>query len=256
MPGITPKRSGEIVQERPGGGHSRRQIAHTESVERVDLEVGDQQLRRRHRIEEVGLDLFGRRKAKREVAKKILFPLGHENLGRSRADHFVEQGVEGGEFGHPELPGAEIGAGKSKGTARLRGREDGGGEVVTLLLETGILQRPRTHDPSDLAADKFPRLHFPHLLAESDAATGGEELFHVAPRGVVGNAAHRHLAPLRQRHVQDRRGLLGIVEEHLVKIPEPEEQESPRRQITPQGVILLHHRCSFGGHENGVWAEG
>ena len=252
MPGITPEGSRQVVQKCTGGGNSSRQIAHTESVERVDLEMGDQQLRRRHRIEEVGLDLFGCRHAEREVLQEILFPLGHENLGRSRADHFVEQGVEGGEFGHPELPGAEIGAGKSKGTARLRGREDGGGEIMTLLLETGILQRPGTHDPSDLAADKFPRLHFPHLLAESDAATGGEKLFHVTPRGVVGNTAHRHIAALGERDIQDRRGLLGVVEEHLVEITEPEEQEGSRRQVTPQGVILLHHGSSFGRHEEGV----
>ena len=90
---------------------------------------------------------------------------------------------------------------------------------MTLLLETGILQRSWTQDSRDLSADKFPRLHLTHLLAQRDAAAGGQQLLHVAARGVVRDAAHRHLAALGQGHVQDRRGLLGIVEKHLVEVP-------------------------------------
>ena len=73
---------------------------------------------------------------------------------------------------------------------------------------------------------------------------------------MVGDAAHRHVASLREGNIQDRRGLAGIVEEHLVEITETEEQEGPLRQVTPQGVILLHQRRSLGGHSVGDEAEG
>ena len=68
---------------------------------------------------------------------------------------------------------------------------------------------------------------------------------------MVGDAAHRHVASLSEGDIQDRRGFASIVEEHLVEITETEEQESPLRQVTPQSVILLHHRSSLGGHSVG-----
>ena len=175
----------------------------------------------------------------------------HKNLGGCDTDHLIEQCLSRGQFRDTELAGAQVGASQTESPSRLLRGEDGGREIVTLLLESRVLEGSGTNDPGDLAADELSRLDLAHLLAQRDAAPGGQQFLHVAARGVIRNAAHRHLTALRQGDVQDRRGLLGIVEKHLVEVPEPEKQEGPWRTVTPQGVILLHHRCCFGGHEKG-----
>ena len=249
MGSVPAKRSGEVVQESPGRGDGHRKVGDPESIKRVNLEMGEEKLRGRHRVEEVGFDLLRSGKTEGEITEQRLLPLWNEDLGGGRADHLVEQGIGRCEFGHAELARAQIGAGKPVDTPLLGRREDGGREVVALLLQARILQGSRTQDPGDLAADQLACLDLPDLLAERDAPAGGKELLHVAARRVVGNPAHRDLTALGQGDVQDRRGLLGVVEEHLVEIAEPEEQEGARRQVTPKGVILLHHRGRFGSHE-------
>ena len=94
---------------------------------------------------------------------------------------------------------------------------------MILLLESRILERSGAQDPGDLATDELSGLHFTDLFAEGDAASCGEQLLHVTARRMIRDTTHRHLTALGQGDVKDRGGILRIVEEHLVKIPEPEE---------------------------------
>jgi hypothetical protein len=68
------------------------------------------------------------------------------------------------------------------------------------------------------------------------------------------NAAHRNHAPLGQCHIQDLRPRLRILEEHLVKIPQPEQQQRIARQFALDAAILRHHRCELrlSGHAANV----
>ena len=252
---IPAKRARQVVQEGAGCRDTCRNIGHAKAIEGVNLEVRQEQLRGGHRVKEVPLDLLDRgepeRKAVREIAEDLFFAFGNEDLRGSDPDHFVEQRLGGGEFCDAELTGAQVGAGEAEGLPFLRRRQHRHREVVVFLLQSRILERPGAQDPGDLAAHKFASLDLPHLLAESDPLSGGQQLLHVPAGCVVGDTAHRHLPPLGERHVQDRRGLAGVVKEHLVEIAEPEEEEGPRRQISPKCVILLHHGSSLGGHKKG-----
>ena len=51
-------------------------------------------------------------------------------------------------------------------------------------------------------------------------------------------------------HVENLRAGLRVLEKHLVKIPEPEQQQRILGQFAFDAAILRHHGCelSFGGH--------
>ncbi len=119
-----------------------------------------------------------------------------------------------------------------------------GGEVVGLaVVEAEIVEGAGADDLAEFAADQLARLDFSNLVADGDAPAGLDQLLYVTPRGVVGHAAHGHLAAFGEGDIHDRRdGHLGIFAEDFVKIAEAEKQDGLRRQITPDGVILLHHR--------------
>jgi hypothetical protein len=67
MRGVPAKCPGEVVQESPGRGDGRRKVGDPESVERVNLEMGEEKLRGRHRVEEVGFDLLGSGETEGEI---------------------------------------------------------------------------------------------------------------------------------------------------------------------------------------------
>jgi hypothetical protein len=69
--------------------------------------------------------------------------------------------------------------------------------------------------------------------------------------GVKRNAAHRHHAALRQRHVEQLRADLRVLEKHFVEVTEPEQQQRVLRQFAFDPAILRHHgrKLRFGvGH--------
>ena len=121
---------------------------------------------------------------------------------------------------------------------------------MIFLLQSSILKRSRAKDPGDFPADKLPGLYLPNLLAERHPPPCSQKLLHIATCSVIGDTAHRHVAPLRECNIQDLRGITSILKEHLVKIPKPEEQEGTWGKFTPHGVILLHHRRCLGSHKS------
>ena len=69
--------------------------------------------------------------------------------------------------------------------------------------------------------------------------------------GVVRHAAHRRLVllplvPRGEDEVEQRRGLLGVLEEHLVEVAEPIEEDRVG-DLSLDLEILLEHRREFGG---------
>ena len=60
--------------------------------------------------------------------------------------------------------------------------------------------------------------------------------------------AHRHSLSLRQRQVEQTRALLGIAEEKLIEVAQPEQQHGIGWNFAFQPVILLHHRRKDIGH--------
>jgi hypothetical protein len=128
-----------------------------------------------------------------------------------------------------------------------------GGEVVRLVRieEAAIRHRARADDLRKLARHQLARDRLTHLLADRHALPGADEARDVALRRVVRHTAHGDAVALCERHVEDARGGLRILEEHLIKVPQAEEQQDVRRQISPHGEILLHHRSRgrLSGHK-------
>ncbi len=108
----------------------------------------------------------------------------------------------------------------------------------------------RAEHLGDLPPDELSLARIFHLVADGHLAAGFEEPPDVAIGRVVGNAAHGHRTTPGERHVQQLGTRLGVLKEHLIKIPEPEQQQSARRQFAFDSAILRHHgrQLCFGGH--------
>ncbi len=120
--------------------------------------------------------------------------------------------------------------------------------VVQLRFERGLFEhRSRRDNPRDLTTNQpLHQGRILHLLADRNLAPGLHELRNIEIRGVMRHAAHRDCVPLRQREIKELRRFLGVVEEHLVEVAQPEEQQGVFRQIAANPAILVHHgRGSF-----------
>ena len=110
----------------------------------------------------------------------------------------------------------------------------------------GVTRRITSRRTTDLPPrfSRFRRVL--DLLADGDADALRDQLLQVLVGGVDRHAAHRDvgalmLAALGQRDAERARGDLGVVEEHLVEIAHPVEQQA----IRIGGLdleILRHHR--------------
>ena len=140
--------------------------------------------------------------------------------------------------------------------SKLAGRQIGIGEAETVIVDVNraqvirpfqfqqveIADRSRADDLCDVTRNNFARLRLARLIADGHAPSGLDQLGNVTLGGMVRHAAHRHLVPLGQRHVEQRRRLLRVLKKQFVKITEPKEQQRIGRNTFPQPLILLHHR--------------
>ena len=127
--------------------------------------------------------------------------------------------------------------------------------VVAARLEQRILgQRPGRYHPDDLAGDDGlgaapARLcGILRLLADRYPETLADKALQIRLGGVDGHAAHRNvLAPVApaagQRNVERLGRRDRVLEEQLVKVAHPVEQEAPRVGLL-DGEVLRHHSAS------------
>ncbi len=175
--------------------------------------------------------------------RPVLFPGNH--LPETQSRRLGQKELPVPESGDPEVAGGDVQ--ESQSVCALADT-DGGEEVVLLGPEVVRLQdQTRRHN-----ADHIP-LHDPfclprifHLLADGDLESVLDEPGDVTGRGVPGYAAEGNgvLLPLvsrRQGDVQDGRRRDGVVEEHLVEVAHPEEENAV-------GILLLErHILAHGG---------
>ena len=102
--------------------------------------------------------------------------------------------------------------------------------------------RAGAEDLRDVAANEFAGLGVFELVADGNFSAMFEQLADVALGGVVRDAAHRHAVALGEGEVQKLRTGLGIVEEHLVEVTQPKQQQRVGRNLVFDAPILLHHR--------------
>ena len=154
-------------------------------------------------------------------------------------------GFGGGHFGQRELARREIEpCDPGPVPARIHGDE----QAVALGLEqVGIGDRARRDDAQHLALDRpFARRRVADLLADRDRFAQLHELREVTVDRVVRHAGHRdgracRLAARRQRDVEKPGRALRVVEEELVEIAHPVEEQLVR-MLRLRAEVLLHHR--------------
>jgi len=162
-------------------------------------------------------------------------------LGRSLGQ-LVDQafGPGGRPFQDAHLPRGDVDQGQAPS---FRIDEQTGDEDVFLgCFRIDLDRGPGRQDLDDFALDDTlgqPRIL--DLLADRDLIAAAEELGRVLGDGVVGHAAHRDFLAGGQGDFEDPRADGRVLVEHLVEIPQAEEQESVRMgRLDPE--ILLHHR--------------
>ena len=110
--------------------------------------------------------------------------------------------------------------------------------------------RAGREDLGDFAFDEFAGPGVFELVADGDLASGLEQPADVGVGRVMRQAAHRHAVARGERKIEKLRAGLRVLEKHLVKIAEPEQQQRVLGQFAFDAAILRHHggELGFGGH--------
>ena len=105
-------------------------------------------------------------------------------------------------------------------------------------------------DLRDLAVHQFSGAGFLGLLANGDFASALQNARDIGIGRVKRQAAHGNAIARGQRKIEDLRAGLRVLEKHLVKIAQPEQQNRILRQFAFDAAILRHHgsELGFGGH--------
>ena len=155
-----------------------------------------------------------------------------------------------------EIPGRDIAPGQRGGVAHPR---DGGQEIVAPRIQQRVLGQGAGGDNAhhvpfhdSLRAPLLRLCRVFKLFADRHPEPLADQRQQVAIGAVGGHAAHRDvvafmLAAPRQRDIQRLGRRDRVVEEHLVEIAHPVEQQRirvPRLDVE----ILRHHRRDRGGH--------
>ena len=115
------------------------------------------------------------------------------------------------------------------------------------MVEKVLLDRRAGRNDLDNVAlhDALAGSRLGELLADGDLFAVLEQAGDVGSGRVVGNAAHRLALPVSEGQVQERAGLDGVLEEHLVEVSEPEEEDRvpmPRLDL----AVLVHQEGPLG----------
>src|SRR5262249_51077314 len=155
--------------------------------------------------------------------------LGQEQLARRQALQLLAGDRPARDLARPERPAREVDRREAEAHAVLVGERDQQARrawLEALLFEDGA----RRHDAHHLALEELlagPRLS---LLAAGHRMAGCQQPGDVRLRGVRGEAAQRDLVrvaavPRRERQVENGGAGARVLEEHLVEVAEPEEQD-------------------------------
>ena len=240
----------QIGKQHPRRGDLRGELSQAEALQAGHAELALQGLAIGFQVEapvrqavDDQLPALGQQRFQRLVLLQQGFL--HQDLPGGQAQEFPAQPLHPGgglEMGGREVPGGQVDAGQGH---RLPDPANAHQVVVGgLLQQVFVGDRPGSDHLDDFpAGDPGPgKLQ---LLADGDLAPGLEQAPDVALHGVIGHAAHRHPAPLGQGQIQEPGSLHRVLLEHLVEVPQPEEQDAVRMPVLDASV-LAHHGGCFG----------
>ena len=150
-----------------------------------------------------------------------------EQLARREPLELLARRIPALHLGRPEGTRREVDRGEAitRAVRRERRKQARRRRIEALLLE----DRSRRDDADDLALEE-PASARLRLLADRDRMARRQQPGDVWLRGVRREPAERDLVGIaavarRQRQVEDGRRRLGVLEEHLVEVAEPEQQD-------------------------------
>ena len=241
-------RLGEVGERGGRGGAPERQPRDAEAVEARHPELAAQPLVRalevrvgpaRHRDPHRRGDRVGARRVRRG---------GEEQLPDPRPPELVHEPRVAGDLAEPQLARGGVEEREPGGPA-LPERDRPHVARLARLEHLVVEDHARRDDAGHLAPEQagLPgRLRgLLDLVADRDLEPLLEQLRDVAARRVVGDPAHRDpvvaLGAGGERDLEGLRGGEGVLEEHLVEVAEPEEEDrvgDPRLRLE----VLPHHR--------------
>ena len=252
----------DVAQGGPGGAGRPREGLAAEGLQARDAEMGGEIAAARARVEDglveertgdgaLGLDRIGEPRGQLGAA-------GHEDLPRAGGAHLVPQAVPPAgpaPLAHEEVAGGGVEPCRAEGRVARRDREDVGG--LAGLEGGGLELRPGRDHADDLAThDALGGARVLHLLAERHPEALLDEPRHVAGDRVVGHPAHRDrgavavLGPRGEGDLERARGHHRVLEEELVEVAHPEEEEGVG-VLGLHAVVLLHGRRESGAGGDG-----
>ncbi len=183
--------------------------------------------------------------------------LAYHHFARGEPREFGTQ--PGGRRGHhPKCAGRDVDPSQRRFAAYL---VEGGEVVVAAGVEQAFLgQRAGGDKPHDTALHhrlgaallRFRRVF--HLFADGDAEALADQRQQIALGGMDGHAAHRNivaqmLAALGERDIERFGSGLRIVEEQLVEIAHPVEQQRFGVARLDVEILRHHRRYRFASHD-------
>ena len=232
----------EVIENRPGGRETAGEVIDAESLERTGAELlaelfAVHLLGENPFVETVGIEF------RPESVGKTVFvaALVDDLLGREVGDEFVD--VVFRTFGHVELARRDVEERHARGlTAEIDRRQKG----VLLVGQYIVAQHhARRHQLDNAALDQSPDLlGILQLFADGDTFARPHQFGQVGVDGVVGKSGQldiggRAVGAPCERDAQNAAGLDGVVAERLVKVADPEKQDSVGMHRLDR-VILLH----------------
>ena len=110
--------------------------------------------------------------------------------------------------------------------------------IQKVLIHHGCRRNDAYHFPSGKG---FGVLREFHLLAYGNLLSAVQQALDVVLGRMVRDTAHRRITSVRQSQIQQGRYLFGILVEHLVEVPEAEE-EHHIGVLALHLLVLLHQR--------------
>lgn len=196
---------------------------------------------------EDGLQLALRLGAEQDLARRDSPELLEQQLRHALARLSVGPS---GDLCRAEVPRRSVECRQAEAIAFAIARHGCDRHLAARLQVGRIADKTRCDDLDHLSPHQPPAADGPgilHLFADRDAAPQLGELLDVAVGTVHGNAAHRHgirlaLVPGGERDVQQRRRDLGVLQEHLVEVTHPIEDDRVGMSRFDRQE-LAHHGC-------------
>ena len=233
-----------VLEQTPGGADGEPRSLEPEAREIVHCELLAERARGGPRLE-----MPRRTRSHGGAARdRVVITVGEQQLSRTQPLELRRERLASLVLEHIEATACELEP--SEPEARPVAAERGEQRRAPFLEQRFLGDRARRHDAHDLAIDRALRLgRVTDLLADRDGLAAAQRAREIRIDGLHGDPGHRYrratrLAARGQRDVEQARGPARVIEEELVEIAHPVEEQLVR-MLRLDAQVLLHDRAEF-----------